>query len=109
MDSAVYAATAEEVERGWLLGPYSPEELSRAVGPLWVPSRRFGVRQGGKVRPIDDFSEFWVNATVSVTDRLDLGGVDEVAALARDWAWAVGRERSVTVRPKGGRPLDGWD
>ena len=77
------------------------------MGPLRAPSRRFGVVQGGKVRPIDDFSEFWVNETVSLTDKLDLGGVDELAALAREWSRAVGTDGTVTVRSKGGPDLRG--
>jgi hypothetical protein len=58
VDEAVYLATQDEVAKGWLLGPYTPQQLEELVGPRWVPSRRFGVVQGGKVRPIDDFSEF---------------------------------------------------
>jgi hypothetical protein len=76
LDEAVYLATEEEVQKGWLLGPYSAEQLCEKVGRLWVPSRRFGVVQGGKVRPIDDFSVYGINEAVSSSDKLDLGGLD---------------------------------
>ena len=69
---------------------------------MWVPSRRFGVKQGTrqlaaeelspgtdqeplgeilKVRPIDDLSEFGQNATVGTDFKVDTGGIDEVLAI----------------------------
>ena len=49
----------------------------------WIPSKRFGVKQGGKVRAVDDFSEFLVNASVNSSEKLALYGIDEVVNTAR--------------------------
>ena len=57
---AVYAETLAEVERGWLRGPFSEEQLD-ARHTWWVPCRRFGVSQGAKVRAVDDYSIFGHN------------------------------------------------
>ena len=37
--------TLREVELGWTVGPLSDTELTETLGPLWIPSRRFAVRQ----------------------------------------------------------------
>ena len=50
-DRAVWDKTMEEVRSGWLTGPLSLDE----VGPDEPVSRRFGLNQRDKVRPIDDF------------------------------------------------------
>ena len=43
----------EEEALGWMSPPLSAKELEDRLGPLWAPARRFGLRQHGKVRPID--------------------------------------------------------
>ena len=53
------------------------------MGPLWVPSRRFGVKQGKKTRAVDDLSEFYVNAAYCCREKVILGGLDEVIAVAK--------------------------
>ena len=89
LDREVYEATLKEVnETGLMRGPISEAELSEKHG-LWIPARRFGLRQGNKVRPIDDFSECGQNATVGTAYKVDLGGVDEIVAIARAWASAL--------------------
>eukprot|EP00972_Heterocapsa_arctica_P078312 11547139-Heterocapsa_arctica.AAC.1 len=55
LDKEVWEATKKEIQEGWLRGPFSEDELDSKY-QLWVPARRFGLRQGGKVRPVDDFS-----------------------------------------------------
>ena len=47
--------------------------MRRLVGPLWTPSRRFGIVQGNKVRNIDDLSEFSINQCYGPGEKLDLG------------------------------------
>ena len=55
--AAVKQATAQELAKGWLTGPLTPEEVTAEVGGrCWTPSRRFGVRQGAKLRRTDDVS-----------------------------------------------------
>lgn len=46
----VWKTTMKEVEKGWLEGPLTAEQVASRVGPLWTPSRRFGIIQGSKVR-----------------------------------------------------------
>eukprot|EP00971_Amphidinium_carterae_P125539 2487057-Amphidinium_carterae.1 len=56
LDGKVWATTLDEVEKGWLEGPLSDAQLESKAGPNWVPNHRFGLRQGRKIRVIDDFS-----------------------------------------------------
>jgi hypothetical protein len=72
-----------QTEKQWVKGPFSAAEVSKRNGDEWIPSRRFGVRQGGKIRPVDDFSQFLVNATVTCHEKIDLEGIDCIYATAR--------------------------
>ena len=74
-----------EAGRGWIHGPLSADEVSAVVGPLWVPSRRFGVVQGDKTRPVDDFSEGFVNASTLCREKLTLMSVDDLAGVCKLW------------------------
>ena len=74
--------TLAERDRGWLAGPFTPQELRQRNGPLWNPNPRFALRQGAKTRLIDDFSYYSTNATVAQGEKLNLGGVDEVISMA---------------------------
>ena len=76
-DLAVYTKTLEEVEKGWLLGPLDPSTLPQGA----VISRRFGLRQPDKVRPIDDMSVSGINATVQAAERPRPHSVDVIAAI----------------------------
>lgn len=68
------------------------EGLISLMGPHVPPCRRFGVEQGKgkdgnpKVRPFDDFSEFFHNACVSTADKVTIPGVDAIANFAKLWA-----------------------
>ena len=68
---------------GWIKGPYSSEELDRKFPEGWIPSKRFGVVQGSKVRAVDDFSEFLVNASCGTGEQIALQGLDDIAAAAK--------------------------
>ncbi|CAE7624913.1 unnamed protein product [Symbiodinium sp. CCMP2592] len=52
---AVWSETMEQVEKSWLKGPFSWEEIDKKYQGCWVPSKRFGVAQADKVRSVDDF------------------------------------------------------
>ena len=80
---AVYEETLQQRADGWVKGPYTSSELDQKFDGCWIPSKRFGVRQGGKIRAVDDFSEFLVNASVTATEKLQLFGLDEVVNTAR--------------------------
>ena len=45
-----------------------------------------GVKQGDKIRQIDDFSRFFINASTTVDEHIDLDGVDQIVNLGKIWA-----------------------
>ena len=55
---AVYQETLQQLEDGWVKGPFSEAQLDAKYDSCWIPSKRFGVKQGQKIRAVDDFSEF---------------------------------------------------
>jgi len=81
IDRAVCDSTIVEVDNKWASGPWTPAQLDQRHGPLWLPARRFGVSQGSKIRPIDDFSEFQVNASLGTSERISLEGLDEALGI----------------------------
>jgi len=97
MAEKLWEATTKEVEAGLLKGPFLPEELERELGPLWVAARRFGIWQGTKLRPIDDFAEFLVNASPGSDEKIALLGVDQVVAWARAWLESADKDRNFSV------------
>ena len=58
----IWEGALEEVRKGWLQGPFTIDELKNKLGPLFVISKRFGLRQADKARPIDDLSQSLVNS-----------------------------------------------
>ena len=72
VDVAVWDRTQEEVSDGKASGPFTPRELDDMFQSMWIPVRRFGLRQGADIRPIDDFSEFGQNSTSSTWEKLIL-------------------------------------
>ena len=79
-------------EKGWVLGPFSAKEIPERLGPNWIPSRRFGVRQGGKIRPVDDFFQFLISSSVTCHEKIDLEGIDHICATAMFFLGAPGGE-----------------
>ena len=59
------------------------QQLDERCSGCWIPSKRCGVRQGGKVRAVDDFSEFLITCSVTSTEKLAPYGIDEVVNSAR--------------------------
>ena len=53
---------------------------------LWIAARRFGVTQKEKVRQIDDFSEYFLNACTAVADKIPVAGIDAIANHVKFWA-----------------------
>ena len=76
LDKAVYDSTEEELRKGWLWGPVAESSLSNTSSV----TRRFGVWQGEKCRPIDNFKESCLNATASSEDTIAIHTADCVAA-----------------------------
>ena len=53
--------------------------------------------QNEKVRPIDDFSEFWINMAFGLREKAQLKGMDEIVAWARARVAAVKENKTVEV------------
>ena len=77
IDELVWNKTQEEVELGWASGPIDVASLPENS----VISRRFGLRQPGKIRLIDDLSASNVNQTVQCSESPKPQSLDFVAAL----------------------------
>ena len=105
--SEVWAGAMDEVQRGWLSGPFSEEQLCDYLGPMFVVSRRFGLKQSDKLRAIDDMSESLVNSAYGSSYKLDLPGIDGIATTARTWVESVGNDRIVRMKLSDGRVLTG--
>ncbi|CAK0909372.1 unnamed protein product [Prorocentrum cordatum] len=103
----VVKRTEEEVAQGKALGPFSEEEVDQCLGKVWAGSRRFGLVQSSGVRPVDDHSEFGQNWTSHTHEYIDLGGVDQVAAVARLWGTAASSTGRVQVQLSTGEMLRG--
>ena len=86
LDKTVWDLTLEEAESKSIRGPLSIEEVESRVGKLWIAARRFPIKQGAKVRPIDDFSACFVNKAFGVKEKISLKSVDSVVCYARAWA-----------------------
>lgn len=82
---AVWADTIDQAssEKQWVCGPFTAEQVTARLGPHWVPSKRFGVRQSGKIRPVDDFSQYLINSSTSCHENIDLEGIDKKVAASR--------------------------
>jgi hypothetical protein len=104
IDTDVMEGTKQECLAKVAAGPFTREQIEQKHGKCWLPSRRFGILQGDSVRIIDDMSEFLPNSTVSVHEKLTLGGIDEVVVMAKEYALrsllqSVARPGSATQVP----------
>ena len=90
-------ATTEEVNLGFLEGPFhTEEEVSRYFGhDDWAVIRRFVLVQGAekKLRPIDDCLEAQLNFAYTSTSYLKLQDVDYIAGVALQLASWVSQGR----------------
>ncbi len=112
-EHALWEETMAEVEAGGLVGPLAVEEVEAEVGPRWVAARRFGIVQSGRLRPIDDFSEFGVNAAFGAQEKIQMKGVDQIVSWTKAWAQSECERGRVQVLDSAGRKWvgqlsDGW-
>ena len=74
---SVWDQTMDEVAKGDIEGPLELDAV-----PMHFPmSRRFGIRQGGKIRCVDDFSGSGVNATAQPLESPKPHTLDVLAGL----------------------------
>ena len=97
IDSAVWEETQSEIQKGWLSKPHDEASLTLILGKYFTVARRFGIRQSGKIRTIDDYSEPGVNSTVTSTERIDLLGTDELFILMKTVASSVHEDGTVVI------------
>lgn len=112
---AVWAETLEQAssDKRWVVGPFSAEQISGRLGHDWIPARRFGVRQNGKIRSVDDYSQFLINAATSVHEKIDLEGIDSICSVARFFLGADSQdgffELPTSNETLGGAVHKGWE
>ena len=86
MDEELWKAATEDVQEGKMVGPFASEEEVRAWfgGGRIAVSRRSGVQQSEKVRPVDNFTKKGkhVNGGFRSRRKLRLPGLDIVCAMA---------------------------
>ena len=104
-------ATTEEVDLGFLEGPFhTEEEVNRYFGhDNWAVIRRFVLVQGAekKLRPIDDCLEAQLNFAYTSTSYLKLQDVDYIAGVALQLASLVSQGKPTFVGFKQGLQTDG--
>eukprot|EP00435_Cladocopium_sp_Y103_P011809 s4361_g3.t1 len=69
---------SEAIDKHWLEGPYSVEEMHVLMGKDWLPVRRFGIVQRDKLRPIDNFKESMLNLTFGSLERVELRAMEHI-------------------------------
>jgi len=107
IDDEVWAETIKETDRQWLSSEMDLDELERLLGPLFVIAKRFGIRQSGKIRAIDDYSISGANSAATTTEKLDLLGNDEMFALLKLVISSVADDGSVNLTLPSGEVLSG--
>ena len=77
MDKVVWQKTLDEVNRGWVRGPVNASELPDNA----LVGHRFGLKQGEKVRLIDDLTMGGQNLTVQAAESPKPFNTDVIGAL----------------------------
>ena len=83
----VLSKTMEEVSApppkgGWAEGPFTKDEMYTRFPEGFWPSRRFGVKQKGVIRPCDDCRRSWVNGCSTVRESISPDAADFPAHVA---------------------------
>ena len=84
-DLELWDKTLAEASKGWLEGPYEWDTL----GADEVPSHRFPLRQGEKLRPIDDYTLSGVNHCVTTLEAPTVDTADVASAMAAKLCWSL--------------------
>ena len=82
-DALLWSETLQEVQKGWIRGPFSEQEVTDSLqSSNWICARRFPIVQGNKTRLIDDCREPQLNTALRTTEKLGLMNIDHFAILA---------------------------
>ena len=80
-------ATKEELAAGFIQGPFTEEQVTAHFGHRhWLAIRRFIIKQGQKLRPIEDCCEAHLNEAYAATIKLRLQDADFFVAMALEVA-----------------------
>lgn len=107
IDKQVWDETVEESKRGWLKDEMTEAQLDKLYPSGWTVCRRFGLQQGSKLRNIDDLSEPGTNSAYHTMEKLQLLGLDSIAAGIRIIHDSIGNDRSVSIKLGSGEVLAG--
>ncbi len=80
-DLSLFAATMKEVEKGFIKGPITTEELPAG----FTLTKCFPVKQKNKVRPIDDYKASLVNFAVTQSEGVIIHTIDHIASMLAFW------------------------
>ena len=75
LEEATWKETQSELEKGWIFLDDSGSTTGKFVG------KRFGIKQGAKIRVIDDCTCCGLNLTVGLHEKFKLHSVDFLAAM----------------------------
>ena len=81
LDEALMEATLKEVQKGFLVGPISPQDMPEGS----LLTKRFPVQQKNKVRPIDDYKANMVNQSVIQTEGVTVHTLDHISSMTACW------------------------
>ena len=81
LDCGVYEATLTESNLGYLEGPIDPSTLPTTA----ILTMRFGLRQGNKLRSIDNYKTSLVNFAVMQSETITVHALDVCAAMVATW------------------------
>ena len=81
LDKAVYDITQQELKDRWIEGPFSEAQMHAKFPLGWIAIPRFGLRQGTKVRAIDDGKLPGLNTAFTSVEKLRLQDTDDLCAL----------------------------
>ncbi len=79
----VYDNCTEEASKGWILGPFSKQQVDTMHPEVWLLAKRLAIVQNNEYRIIDDCLESCANDALTTTEKLDLHDIDMIAAAAR--------------------------
>ncbi|KAF4656931.1 hypothetical protein FOL47_008665 [Perkinsus chesapeaki] len=88
-DDTLWNSAVDEVQAGSMCGPFSMDDID-SMFDEYVCSRRFGLDQGSKIRPIDDFKASSLNKSMTFFNKLSFPTCDSTLAVARLYAKVTG-------------------
>ena len=83
--ASVWKQTMEEATAGALLGPFELSGIDESI----ALSLRFGIKQGGKIRCVDDCSRSGVIACCSTSESPRPRAIDVIASLSLSLGLAI--------------------